>query len=347
MRFKLLTSFILLFSLLAQLPCYAAPTLTVDFCSSGFRVTIAPTTEGVIYVSTGLYTLEPMNAGECIAVYDPPTQRTHFYLVNSSGAYYIGWYYEYGARNKTLSKLLNKVKRSTVPVFGNRDSDQVIFSFNNITYKVPVKELSPYLWSEDLLDNLVAFSYEDGIVIVPAAEIDVVERNFTVIKKPGKHIGTTLLDFNFTYWLSYRYPLYLNGTIDGVFKWRRGEKRDLTTWEELLQMFNKPLYIFYFDGESLKPYPLLRIEILLKLRKFELTPKYEFKNLAPSYTVSNTSPPNTPLISTTSSTGNLSTYYILEDTREGYSLWVFLLLFIIVILALVNVLLKVYHYHKK
>lgn len=138
-------------------------------------------------------------------------QRTHFYLVNSSGAYHIGWYYEYGSQNKTLSKLLTKVKRATVPVFGIHNGDQVIFSFNNITYKVLVKELLPYLWSKGLLDNLVAFSYEDGIVIVPAAKIDVVERNLTVIKKPGKHFRTALLDFKFTYWLSYRYPLYLRG----------------------------------------------------------------------------------------------------------------------------------------
>jgi len=80
-------------------------------------------------------------------------QRTHFYLVNSSGAYHIRWYYEYGSQNKTLSKLLTKVKRATVPVFGIHNGDQVIFSFNNITYKVLVKELLPYLWSKDLLDN--------------------------------------------------------------------------------------------------------------------------------------------------------------------------------------------------
>ncbi len=295
-----------------------------------------------------------MNAGECIAVYDPPTQHTHFYFVNSSGAYHIGWYYEYGAENKTLSRILTKLKRSTVPVFGNHNGDYVVFSFSNITYKVPVKELSPYLWSEDLVDNLVAFSYEDGIVIVPAAKIDVVERNFTVIKKPGRHIGTTLLDFNFTYWLSYRYPLYLNGTIDGVFKWRRGEKRDLITWEELLQMFNKPLYIFYFDGESLKPYPLLRIKISLKLKEFKLSPKYEFKNLAPSYVVSSVSPISVTHVASSTSTykvkpsksnGNLSTSAYSLDSKKGYNLWVFLSSIIIVILAFV--LLRGYSCHRK
>ena len=61
----------------------------------------------------------------------------------------------------------------------------VVFSFNSSTHRVPVRELSPYLWDTELLDSLVAFPYGKGIVIVPFVEVDVVENNFTVIKKAG------------------------------------------------------------------------------------------------------------------------------------------------------------------
>ncbi|EHR79096.1 hypothetical protein OCC_01164 [Thermococcus litoralis DSM 5473] len=339
MKFKFLASFVLLFSLLAHSPSYAAPTLTVDFCSSGFQVTVAPTTEGVIYVSTGFYNLKPQNFGECIAEYDPTTQRAHFYLVNSSGAHHIGWYYEYGYQNKTLSELLTKVKRSVLPVPGKLEGDYVVFLFNSTTYKVPIKELLSYLWSGDLLNNLVAFSYEEGIIIVPSIKIDAVENNFTVIKRPGKRVGTTLLDFNFTYWLSYQYLLYLNGTIDGRFLLKEKAKKELITWEKLSQLFDKPLYVFYFDGESLKPYPLLRIKISPELKGFKLSIKYEFENLAPPYATYNipTTAPASSEPKSLNSTANSDTYYVPEDTKENTS-WIFLLLVIIVSLALIGAL---------
>ncbi|WP_175059272.1 hypothetical protein [Thermococcus sp. 2319x1] len=342
MKFKLLASFVLLFSLLGSSLSYAAPTLTVDFCSSGFQVTVVATTKGVIYVSTGFYGLKPQNFGECIAEYDPTTQRAHFYLVNSGGAYHIGWYHEYGYQNKTLSELLGRVERSVLPVPGKLEGDYVVFLPNSTTYKVPAKELLPYLWREDLRNSLVVFSYEEGIVIVPSFKIDAVENNFTVIKTPGKRIGTTLLDFNFTCWISYRYPIYLNGTIDGRFLWKGGAKKELIAWEELSQMFDKPLYAFYFDGESLRPYPLFRVKISPELKEFKLSLNYEFENLAHPY-----APPTTPVLPTASSTpqeseslistAGSSTYYAPENIKEHIS-WISLLLVIIVTVGLIEVL---------
>lgn len=335
MKFKLLVFFILLVSFIVQPLSYATPTLTIDFCSSGFQVVIAPTTEGIIYVSTGLYALEPISTGECIPIYDPTTQRAHFYFANSTDAYYIGWYYEYGYQNKTLFDILKRMGRNTTPALGTYNGDSVIFSFANTTYRVPVDELTPYLWRKDFLDNLVAFSCDGAIVIVPAVKIDVVERNFTVIRKSGKRVGTTLLDFNFTYKLSYQYPLYLNGTVDGRFEWRDGKEERLVTLEELLRMFDKPLYIFYFDGESLKRYPLLKIEILMNLERFKLAPQYEFENLAPLYLATSSSQPLiTKQLTSSNFSINPSTSHALKGAEKD-TIGITLLLFagIMIILA--------------
>ncbi len=88
----------------------ADPTLTVRFCSSGFRIIIMPTSEGFIYVSTGYYGLKPHSLGQCAVEYDPTTQYDRFYLVNSSGgAHYIGGYYEYEGQNESLTKILNSI----------------------------------------------------------------------------------------------------------------------------------------------------------------------------------------------------------------------------------------------
>lgn len=270
-----------------------------------------------------------------------PTQRDHFYLVNSSGAYHIGWYYGYGHQNKTLSRLLARVKRSVLPVTGKLGGNYVVFSFNSSTYRVPVRELSPYLWDTELLDSLVAFLYGKGIVIVPSVEVDVVENNFTVIKKPGERVGTTLLDFNFTYLLSYRYPRYLNGTVGGRFLWKNSSRKtEPITYDELSRMFDEPFYAFYFDGSILRPYPLMGIEILPELREFQLSVKYRFENLARPYelpSVSTTGQSSTASSTNThfkplSSTDNSNTYHGSGNVGGRNHLWPLLL---VVILSLV------------
>lgn len=335
MKFKLLVFFILLVSFIVQPLSYATPTLTIDFCSSGFQVVIAPTTEGIIYVSTGLYALEPISTGEWIPIYDPTTQRAHFYFANSTDAYYIGWYYEYGYQNKTLFDILKRMGRNTTPALGTYNGDSVIFSFANTTYRVPVDELTPYLWRKDFLDNLVAFPYDRGIIIIPNVKIDVVEKNFTITRKPGKHVGTALLDFNFTYELSYQYSLYLNGTVDGRFEWRDGKEERPVTLEELLQMFDEPLYVFHFNGESLKRYPLLKIEILMNLERFKLAPQYEFENLASPYIA--LPPSSSPSFTTSTSTNisaNSSTSHALKGAeKDTIGITLLLLAGIMIILA--------------
>lgn len=232
-------------------------------------------------MGAGLYDLKPQNFGECIAMFDPPTQYARFYLVNSSDAYYLGGYYEYGTENRTLNEVLSTVERNVVPVLGNHSGDYVIFSFKNGTYKIPVKELMFYLWSDSLLDHLVAFPSGMGIVIVPAVEIDAIESNFTIMRKPGKQVDKTLIVFNVTYHVFIGYLIMINGT---AIRWetQKVDRMNLT-WDELSEMFNKPLYAFYFDGKTLKSYPLIKVKLSWIGNAFHLSPKYEFINLAPSY----------------------------------------------------------------
>jgi len=257
-----------------------------------------PTNGGLVYVSTGYYSLEPHSFGECIGVYDPPTQYDRFYLVNSSGAYYLGGYYEYGFQNESLFKILNSTeeKRSVNPTRGSIEGDKVIFHFKNRTYPVQIKDIAPYLWDERLLGSLIAFPLENGIVIVPAVEVNVIEDNFTLSMIPGKKIGTTQVRFNFTYRTYWNYPYLLNGTHNGAIEWTNTSKSyDQMTWEKLRKTFRKPLYVFYYNGDSVNPYPLLKITLNMTLRGLELFPEYRFTNLAnPSINPQNPKLPSYP-----------------------------------------------------
>lgn len=292
-------SFFLIFFIL-QSSTYADPTITVRFCSSGFEIGIAPTDWGVIYVSTGLYSAEPMSAGECIPDYDPTTQLDHFYIVNSSGTYHIGQYHEYGSGNNTLTERLERVKKHVFPVFGRVEDGNIIFRVEGVNYTVPVGEVLPYLWSKDMVNALVAFPEGNGLVIVPTGIIDIVEDNFTIARKRGMKVGTTLVDFNFTYRISYRYPLYLNGSMNGRFVWGSLRKEEgVVTWDELTGMFQKPLYIFYFNGSSVRPMPIMRIQVSLGQKSLEIFPNYSFENLASPYTT------NESAITSTTTNGSI------------------------------------------
>jgi len=305
---------LLLVCLLFQPSVHADPTITVRFCSSGFQVGIAPTTWGVIYVSTGLYSAEPMNTGECIPKYDPTTQVDHFYIVNSSGVYHIGQYYEYGTGNNTLVERLEKVKKRVLPVFGCVKDGDVIFRVGSVNYTLPVGEVVPYLWSKDMVNALVAFPKGNGLVIVPTGIIDIVEDNFTIARKPGMKVGTTLVDFNFTYRISYRYPLYLNGSMNGRFVWGSLRKEEgVVTWDELTEMFQKPLYIFYFNGSSVRPISLMRVQISLRQVSLALSAKYSFENLASHYTT------NESAITSTTTNSSISSSYTTPPESSGCS----------------------------
>ena len=291
---------LLLECLLFQPPVHADPTITVRFCSSGFQVGVAPTTWGVIYVSTGLYSAEPMNTGECIPTYDPTTQVGHFYIVNSTGIYHIGQYYEYGTGNNTLIERLEKVKKPVLPVFGRVKNGDVIFRVGSVNYTIPVREVLPYLWEKDMINSLVAFPEGKGLVIVPTGILNVVEDNFTVVRKPGVKVGTTLLDLNFTYWVQYQYPFYMNGTVNGKFVWGKREKREATvTWDDAVKTFEKPLYIFYFNGSSVRPMPIMRIRVSLGQKSLEIFQDYSFENLASPYTT------NESAITSTTTNGSI------------------------------------------
>ncbi|NJE61280.1 hypothetical protein [Thermococcus sp. 21S7] len=305
-------SFFLIFFIL-QSSTYADPTITVRFCSSGFEIGIAPTDWGVIYVSTGLYSAEPMSAGECIPDYDPTTQLDHFYIVNSSGTYHIGQYHEYGSGNNTLTERLERVKKHVFPVFGRVEDGNIIFRVEGVNYTVPVGEVLPYLWSKDMVNALVAFPEGNGLVIVPTGIIDIVEDNFTIARKRGMKVGTTLVDFNFTYRISYRYPLYLNGSMNGRFVWGSpGKEEGVVTWDELTEMFQKPLYVFYFNGSSVRPIPLIRVQISLRQVSLALSPKYSFENLASPYSTNGSI--------TSSTTANSSVVFTPSTTLKPQSL---------------------------
>jgi|GEM_PF-5294338 len=301
--------------LLFQPLAHADPTITVRFCSSGFEIGIAPTDWGVIYVSTGFYSQEPLSAGECVPTYDPTTQIDRFYFVNSSDAYYIGQYYEYGAGNNTLVKSLEKVMRHVLPVFGQVEDGDVVFHTGRANYTVPVKEVLPYLWSNDMVKSLAAFPEGNGLIIVPTGIIDVVENNFTVLIKPGAKVGTTLLDLNFTYWTHYQYPFYVNGTVNGNFVWgNRKEEKGIVTWSELVKTFEKPLYVFYFNGSSIKPIPIMQVRISLEQGGLELSPKYSFENLASPYLLNGST---TSATSTNSSNNSTVSAYSPAPTQES------------------------------
>ncbi len=217
----------------------------------------------------------------------------------------------------------------------------VVFSFNSSTHRVPVRELSPYLWDTELLDSLVAFPYGKGIVIVPFVEVDVVENNFTVIKKPGERVGTTLLDFNFTLPALLPVSSVPKRHCWGQFLWKNSSRKtEPITYDELSRMFDEPFYAFYFDGSTLRPYPLVGIEILPELREFQLSVKYRFENLARPYelpSVSTTGQSSTASSTNThfkplSSTDNSNTYHGSGNVGGRNHLWPPLL---VVILSLV------------
>ncbi|WCN28513.1 hypothetical protein [Thermococcus kodakarensis] len=245
-----------------------------------------PTSEGFIYVSTGYYGLKPHSLGQCTVEYDPTTQYDRFYLVNSSGAHYIGGYYEYEGQNESLTKILNSIseRKTTNPVRGKVEGDSVVFQFKNRTYAIKIREIAPYLWDEKELSNLIAFSRGNDIVIVPAIEMDVIENNFTLNAVPGEKTGTTRIELNFTYKLYLGYPFLLNGSTTGIIEWANTSMDyDQIPWEKLKDMFEKPLYVFYFNETSIIPLPILKVTPDMVLKDFELSPEYGFENLADVY----------------------------------------------------------------
>ncbi|MBP1913067.1 hypothetical protein [Thermococcus stetteri] len=295
--------FMLVFYLLALifvLPSKADPTLTVRFCSSGFRLAVMPTNGGLVYISTGYYELEPQSFGQCIGIYDPTTQYDRFYLVNSSGAYYLGGYYEYGFQNESLFKSLNLTgeRRAVNLTQGDIDGDRVIFHFKNRTYQVQINNITPYLWDKRMLGNLIAFPRGNGIVIIPAVEVNVIEDNFTLSMIPGKKIGTIQVRFNFTYKIHWNYPYLLSDSYNGVIEWTNtSNSHNEITWEKLRKTFRKPLYVFYYNGSSVNPYPLLKITLNMTLKGFELSPEYRFNNLAGLYISSQNNTVSSPPVS--------------------------------------------------
>lgn len=251
--------------------------IEINWGYHGFLLEIAPTNTSLIHVLTGNITPTPHCVGQCSPMEDEATFYEYYYYINGSGSFLV-------SSCLFISSLYSPpdipedMKKLTQVVYGEVNGSSLIFSKGDRTYKIPVLNITPYLWDSNMSEYMVGYFLYDGIVFFPEIKVSAFEipSGYDV----ENYTESIFLRINGTYNLT----LYRKGEDEyGIPCWKEFKTIQLSEYN-LESLLKKPIYVFFYDGKKLKVFPIMRVRMELNVRekyhKVEAHTLYTFQNMA-------------------------------------------------------------------
>ena len=234
----------------------------------------------IIFISTG-----EIDAYDDVWV-NPDTEINWYYHVDSSGARLLGVecyttaYPMCPRLNLNISENLAQFRTKTKLVRGVPVNGSVLFSFDEIVYKVPVSEILPYLWDESWIQHLRGYNLNGSLIFFPELIIEItgagVQYQDCSIENGSASVIYLDQQYNITYYVK--------------TSWKKSKiKNEVIDQYNLLNLLEKPIYIFFYNG-TFKPFEVGKINL-------EYSTVLSTENnstsvfVSPSFYYSNTAPP--------------------------------------------------------
>ena len=234
----------------------------------------------IIFISTG-----EIAAQDDIWV-NPDTEVNWYYHVDSSGARLLGVecytaaYIRCPRLNLRVSRNLPQFRTKTKLVRGVPVNGSVLFSFEETVYKVPVSEISPYLWDESWIQHLWGYILNGSLIFFPELIIEITGERVEYHDCSIQNGSVSVLHLDQRYNITY----YVKAS------WKRSKlKNEMVDQSRLLNLLEKPIYIFFYNG-TFKAFEVGRINL-------EYSTVLSTENnstsvfVSPSFYYSNTAPP--------------------------------------------------------
>ncbi len=240
----------------------------------GFFFELTPTNTTIIQVLTGNIT--PC-AGQCFPREDKATFYEYYYYVNGSGSFLISSY-PFVSSLYSIPEIPEDVKKPTQVVYGKVNGSFLIFSNGDRIYKIPLSNITPYLWDNSMSAHMVGYFLHGGIAFFPEIKVSAFElpSGYKYVKR-GEGL---VIKISGAYSLA-----FYNRSRDeyGTPCWDRFKTIQLSE-HDLKGLLKKPVYVFFYNGKKLKVFPIMRVRMELNVRenhhKVEVRTLYTFQNIA-------------------------------------------------------------------
>ncbi len=248
--------------------------IKADWGYHGFLLEITPTNTSLIHVIAGNITPYSHCVGKCSPMEDEATFHEYTYYVNKSGSFLVtSRPFISSSHDSRTPSTLKQIETPTKPIYGRISGHFLVFSRDNRTYRIPLSNITPYIWDSSMSAHMVGYFLHGGIVFFPEIKVSAFElpSGYKYVKR-GDGI---VIKINGAYSLAF-YKLGRPG-------WMRFKTIQLSE-HDLEALLKNPVYVFFYDGRKLKAFPIMRVRMELNVgethHKVEVRTLYTFQNIA-------------------------------------------------------------------
>lgn len=284
--------------------------IRADWGYHGFLLEITPTATSLIRVITGNITPYSHFVGQCSPVEDEATFHEYTYYINKSGSFLVTSPLFISSPHDSRtpsSSTLRQIETPTKPVYGRISGHFLVFSRDGRTYRIPLSNITPYLWDSSMSKHMAGYFLHGGVVFFPEIKVSVFELpSGYKIYDYIKHGEGITIKINGTY------SLVLYKKDLGRSCWMKFKTIQLSE-HDIESLLKKPVYVFFYDGRKLKVFPIMRVRMELNVgknhHKVEIHTIYVFQNMAEKLKLRNNRTSKSKLSNTPSSprSGNNAT----------------------------------------